>query len=65
LYLGIGVTVLQYPWEIAGRAAFPKLAESFLSFYLVAAIILCAIFIVRDNFKQLKLCQASGAELYG
>jgi hypothetical protein len=31
VYLGIGVPVLQYPWDFVGRAAFPKLAESSLT----------------------------------
>jgi len=59
--LGIGVTVLQYPWDFVGRTAFPKLADSSLSLYLIVAIVLCSIVIVRDNFRQMKLCQASAA----
>jgi hypothetical protein len=61
LFLGIGVTVLQYPWDFVGRTAFPSLADSSLSFYLIVAIVLCSIAIVHDNFRQMKLCQASAA----
>ena len=61
LFLGIGVTVVQYLWDFAGRAAVPKLADSSLALYLIVAIVLCSIFLVRDNFRQMKLCQASSA----
>ena len=60
-FLGIGVTVVQYLWDFAGRAAVPKLADSSLALYLIVAIVLCSIFLVRDNFRQMKLCQASSA----
>jgi len=61
LFLGIGVTVLQYPWDFVGRMAFPKLVDFSLSLYLIVAIVLCSIVIVRDNLKQMKLCRASTA----
>ena len=61
LFLGIGVTVLQYPWDFVGRTAFPRLAGSSLSLYLILAIVLSAVALVRDNFRQMKLCQASAA----
>jgi len=61
LFLGICVTVLQYPWDFVGRAAFPKLADFSLSLYLIVIIFLCSIVIVRDNFKQMKFCQVSAA----
>ena len=57
--LGIGVTVLQYPWDFVGRKAFPELAGSSLSLYLIVAIVVCSIVMVRDNLKQMKLRQAS------
>jgi hypothetical protein len=60
-FLGIGVAAIQYPWDFVGRMAFPKFADSSLSLYLIVAIILCAIFIVRDNFTQMKLRQPSAA----
>ena len=55
LLLGIGVTVFQYPWEFAARKELPKLADSALSFYLVLAVVFCAIIIVRDSYKQMAL----------
>jgi hypothetical protein len=61
LCLGIAVTVLQYPWDFFGRTAFPQLADFSLSLYLIVAIVLCSIIMVRDNFRQMKLCQASAA----
>ena len=61
LFLGIGVTVLQYPWDFVGRTLFPKFADACLSIYLVLAIALCSIVIVRDNLRQMKLRDASAA----
>ena len=58
LFLGIAATVFQYPFESVGRRLVPNLAESFLSFYLVAAILLCTAVLLRDIFKQLKLRKA-------
>jgi hypothetical protein len=63
LFLGVGVTVLQYPWDFVGRMAFPKLAESFLSLYLIFAIVLCSVVLVRDTLTQLKSWQAPAASL--
>jgi hypothetical protein len=39
LFLGIGLTMFQHPWEFAAGKLSPKLAESALSFYLVVAIV--------------------------
>lgn len=61
LFLGVGVTVLQYLWDFAGRAVFPKLEDSSLALYYIVAIVLCSIVIVRDNFRQRKLRQAQAA----
>lgn len=61
LFLGIGVSAIQYPWDFIGRAVFPRLADSSLALYLIVAIVFCSIVIVRDNFRQMKLCQASAA----
>jgi hypothetical protein len=52
LFLGIGITLLQYPWDFVGRAAFPKLADYSLSFYLIFAIVICSSVILRDCFRQ-------------
>ncbi|MGA3031701.1 MAG: hypothetical protein ABSD70_00355 [Terracidiphilus sp.] len=54
LFLGIGVSVLQYPWDFLGRMAFPRLTDFSLSLYLVVAIVVCSVVIVRDNYKQMK-----------
>jgi hypothetical protein len=56
--LGVGVTVLQYPWEFAVRKQLPKLANTSLYLYLVIAIVFCTVVIIRDNLRQMKLCQA-------
>jgi hypothetical protein len=53
--------LLQYPWEFAARKELPKLADFSLSFYLVAAILLCTFVIIRDTFRQMKLSQAPAA----
>ena len=63
LFLGIGLTVFQYPWEFAARKFSPTLAESALSFYLVIAIVLCTVVLLRDNFRQMKLRKALETEL--
>jgi hypothetical protein len=62
LFLGIGVTMFQYPWEFSARKLFPKLAESALSFYLIVAIVLCTVVLLRDTFRQMKLRKALEAE---
>lgn len=56
VFLGMGVTIFQYPWDFVGRMAFPKLADSSLYPYLIVAIVLCSVVLVRDNFRQMKLC---------
>jgi hypothetical protein len=57
LFLGIGITAFQYPWDFAGRKVFPKFAESSLFFYLIGAIVICTVVLLRDNFRQMKLCE--------
>ena len=63
LFLGMGITIFQYVWDFAGRAAFPKLADTSLGLYLVVAIVFCSIVLVRDNLKQMKLPQATAASI--
>jgi hypothetical protein len=58
LLLGVGVSVLQYPWEFIGRLLFPELADFFLVLYLILAILVSATVIIRDSFRQMKLRQA-------
>src|ERR1700733_5486766 len=39
LFLGIGITVLQYPWDFIARRVFPRFADFSLFVYLVVAIV--------------------------
>jgi hypothetical protein len=55
LILGIGVTVLQYPWEFAARKVVPQLADSAISIYLIVAIVACTFILLRDTVSQRKL----------
>jgi hypothetical protein len=55
--LGVGVTVLQYPWDYFGRATVPGFADSLLGVYLIVAIVLCSVALIRDAFRQRKLRQ--------
>ncbi len=57
LFLGIGVTLVQYPWDFAGRKAFPKHADSSLALYMVLAIVLCSVIVIHDNLRQMRLRQ--------
>jgi len=63
LYLGIGVTVLQYPWEFAGRVALPEFEDSSLSLYLIVAIVFCSVVLIRDSFRQKRMGLASSIQL--
>lgn len=65
LFLGIGVSIIQYPWDFAGRAAFPKFADTFLSVYLIVAILVCSIFIVHDSYRRRKLGHAQAVSFDG
>jgi hypothetical protein len=58
LFLGIVVTLLQYPWDFAGRMAFPKSADFSLSLYMIVAIVLSTIVLLGDNFRQRRLGEA-------
>jgi hypothetical protein len=58
--LGVGITLLQFPWDFVSRAALPKLADASLTTFLIVAVVLCSIVIVRDIFRQRKLGQARG-----
>ncbi len=52
LVLGIGVTVAQYPLELVVRGVLPEQTDSFRGLYLIAAIILCTVVLLRDSFRQ-------------
>ena len=60
LLLGIFAAILQYPWEFAGRIFIPKLEDSMLSCYLIAAIVVCTAVLLRDNLTQLRLREILG-----
>jgi hypothetical protein len=60
-FLGIGVAAIQYPWDYSTRILFPNLADLSLSIYLVAAIVFCAVFLLRGTFKQKKAFEAARA----
>jgi hypothetical protein len=49
LILGVGVTILQYAWDFAGRKLVPEHADISLFLYLVVAIVLCTIVLLRDG----------------
>jgi hypothetical protein len=59
--LGISVTVFQYPWDFSTRMIFPKLEDVSLFVYLVAAIVLCTLVLLRDTLKQKKEFEAENA----
>jgi hypothetical protein len=54
LYLGIGVVVVQYLWDYIGRSTFPGLAGSFLTWYLILAVVVCSVVILRDASEQMR-----------
>lgn len=61
LFLGIGVTVMQYPWDYIARWAFPRSAGLALYLYLVIAVVVCTVVLLRDTFRQMKLYRAPKA----
>jgi hypothetical protein len=58
-FLGVGVTVLQYPWDFSARKLFPKLADLSLSIYLAAAIGLCTVVLLRGILRRKKAFEAA------
>ena len=52
LLLGVGVSVLQYPWEFIGRLLSPEFADFSLTLYMILAILVCTTMIVGDSFRQ-------------
>jgi hypothetical protein len=58
LSLGIAAAVFQYPFEFLGRRLVPNFAGSLLSFYMVAATILCTAVLLRDASRQRELQKA-------
>lgn len=54
LLLGVGVSVLQYPWDFIGRLLSPELADFSLALYMILAILVCTTVIVADSFRQMR-----------
>ncbi len=52
LYLGAGVTVLQYLWDFSIRKFLPRLSDLSLGVYLLLAIGICATVLCRDIRQQ-------------
>jgi hypothetical protein len=51
-FLGIGVSVFQYPWDFVTRALFPAFAQASLLIYMSIAPIACAIFFLRISRRE-------------
>ncbi|HEY2857762.1 MAG TPA: hypothetical protein VGJ21_05050 [Terracidiphilus sp.] len=56
--LGIGIPVLQYPWDLSARWMFPNAAELFLYIYLAVAIVVCTTALILDSLRQKRLFEA-------
>jgi hypothetical protein len=65
LFLGVGVSAFQYLWDFVGRAVAPDFADAFLSAYMIVAIFVCSIVLVRDSFRQRKMSQAQATSSDG
>ncbi len=63
-FVGVGVTMFKYPWEFAARVFLPKFADTFLAYYLVFAIIVCAAILLIDNFKQKTMSRSDRAPMF-
>ncbi len=50
--LGVGIVLLQYPWEFTVRKASPQNAQAALSTYLIAAVVLSATVLLCDSVRQ-------------
>ncbi len=50
--LGVSITVLQYPWDLASRKISPKFADLSLSVYMVVAVVLCTVIFLYGNARQ-------------
>jgi hypothetical protein len=57
LLLGLGVAIIQYPFEFLGRIAIPQFEGAVLSFYMIAAVVLSSAVIVRDSYREMKMRQ--------
>jgi uncharacterized membrane protein YdcZ (DUF606 family) len=61
LFLGVGITALQYFWDFTGRVLFPGKQDASLSWYLLIAVLLSTVVLLRDAFRQRQLGQAMQA----
>ena len=59
LFLGIGITAFQYFWEFLARVLLPKFGDFALSTYLIMAIIVCTVLLLRDSLGQKRLREES------
>ena len=50
--LGVVVTVLQYPWDLASRKISPRFADVSLSVYMVVAVVVCTVVLLYDNSRH-------------
>ena len=52
LLLGVGLTVVQYPFEFAGRILVPRFNDAALSLYLVVAVVVCTAVFLWNSQKH-------------
>jgi hypothetical protein len=57
VFLGVALTVCQYPFELFGRKFAPDLRSGFLTGYMIAAVLFCTVALLRDAHRQ-KLAQS-------
>jgi uncharacterized membrane protein len=50
--LGVAVSVIQYPWDVATRALLPAFAQTSLLIFLFMAPVVCAFLLLRDSRSQ-------------
>src|SRR5215470_1584337 len=50
--VGVAAAAFQYPFEYVGRRLAPSLSDSFLSLYLVLAILVSTAVLLADTFRQ-------------
>ena len=57
--LGIGIAVVQYPWDILTRILVPRQADLSLTIYLVAAIVVSTVVLLLDAYRRKKAFEAA------
>jgi len=58
LFLGIGLTAAQYPWDFLARKVFPNFSDILLVLYMIIAVIFCTVLLLYDNLSQKKYWEA-------